>query len=97
MSNASQSVDYQTITQRQRATWATGDFNVISRLTMPMSEALVQAADPRAGQRILDIACGSGNAALVAGRRFCDVTGIDYVPELIERGKDARRGRRAGH
>ncbi|MFW6174780.1 MAG: class I SAM-dependent methyltransferase [Chloroflexota bacterium] len=80
-------IDHQSITERQQATWATGDFNVISRLTMPMSEALVQGVDPHAGQRVLDVACGAGNAALVAGRRFCEVTGIDYVPELIERAR----------
>lgn len=79
--------DYQTITERQQATWATGDFNTISLKIMDMSEALVRAVDPHAGQRVLDIACGSGNAALVAGRRDCDVTGIDYVPELIERAR----------
>lgn len=87
MSLDGNTVDYQVITERQQATWATGDFNVISRLTMPMSEALVGAVDPHAGQRVLDIACGTGNAALVAGRRYCDVTGIDYVPALIERAR----------
>lgn len=85
MSIDNDAVNYQAITERQQATWATGDFNVISRLTMPMSEALVEAIDPRAGQRVLDVACGTGNAALVAGRRYCEVTGIDYVPALIER------------
>lgn len=79
--------DYEAVTERQQATWATGDFNVISRLIMPMSEALVRAVDPHAGQRVLDVACGSGNAALIAGRRFCEVTGIDYVPALIERAR----------
>lgn len=84
MSSQSGATQYQAITERQQQTWATGDFNVISRLTIPMSEALVQAVDPRAGQRVLDVACGTGNAALIASRRFCDVTGIDYVPALID-------------
>jgi SAM-dependent methyltransferase len=79
--------DYKGITQRQQATWAAGDFHELGRQTMVISEALVQAADPHAGQRVLDVACGTGNAALVAGRRYCEVTGIDYVPELIERAK----------
>lgn len=35
--------------------------------------------------QVLDVACGSGTAALVAARRYCQVAGIDYVPELIER------------
>lgn len=46
---------------------------------------LVRAVDPHAGERVLDVACGTGTAALVAGRRHCEVTGIDYVSELIER------------
>lgn len=52
-----------------------------------MAEALCEASDPRAGQNVLDIACGSGTAALVAGRRYCEVTGIDYVPALIDRAR----------
>jgi ubiquinone/menaquinone biosynthesis C-methylase UbiE len=78
-------IDYRAITARQQATWATGDFNELARQIIPVSEALVRACDPRAGQRVLDVACGSGNAALIAARRYCDVSGIDYVPSLIER------------
>jgi SAM-dependent methyltransferase len=84
MTHTGSTIDYRAVTERQQATWATGNFNVISRLTMPMSEALVGTLDPHAGERVLDVACGTGNAALIAGRRFCDVTGIDYVPALIE-------------
>jgi SAM-dependent methyltransferase len=36
---------------------------------------------------VLDVACGSGNAAIVATRRFCEVTGLDFVPELLERAR----------
>ena len=52
-----------------------------------MAERLVQAADLRAGERVLDVATGSGNAALAAARCGCAVTGIDYVPSLLERGR----------
>lgn len=80
-------MDYDGITRRQQATWAAGDFHELGRQTMDMSEALVRAADPHAGQRVLDVACGTGIAALIAARRYCEVTGIDYVPALIERAK----------
>jgi SAM-dependent methyltransferase len=80
-------VDYRELTQRQQATWATGDFNEIARQVMGASATLVDAVDPRAGQRVLDVACGSGNAALVAARRYCEVAGIDYVPALVDRAK----------
>ena len=79
--------DFAAITGRQQATWALGDFNILAQQIMPVSEALIQAVDPRPGERVLDIACGSGNAALIAARRYCDVTGIDYVPALIDRAK----------
>lgn len=79
--------DYGGITENQRETWATGDFNEIARQNVVMAEALCEAVDPHPNQRVLDVACGSGTAALVAERRYCDVTGIDYVPGLIERAK----------
>lgn len=81
----SPSVDYADITKNQQTTWSTGDFNEVARQNVSMAEALCKAADPRPGQRVLDVACGSGSVALVAARRYCEVTGIDYVPELIER------------
>ena len=80
-------IDYKAVTERQQATWATGDFNEIGRGIVPVSEALCQAVDPRPGQRVLDVACGAGTAALVAARRYCDVAGIDFVPALIDRAK----------
>lgn len=81
------SIDYDTITERQRATWAEGDFNAIARKMMPMSETLCEAAELHGGERVLDVACGTGNAALVAARRDCEVVGVDYVAALIDRAK----------
>jgi SAM-dependent methyltransferase len=81
-------LDYARVTDGQRQMWASGDFSVIARQVVPVSEALCLAADPRPGERVLDLACGSGNAALAAARRYCDVTGVDFVPALIERAQD---------
>jgi SAM-dependent methyltransferase len=80
-------LNFENITQNQQETWSSGDFHEIGRQTIPLSDQLVQAVDPHPGERVLDLACGSGNAALIAARRECDVTGIDYVPELIQRAK----------
>ena len=80
-------VDFDLITGKQRETWATGDFHEVARQNVVMAEALCEVADPHATDRVLDVACGSGTAALVAARRYCEVAGIDYVPALIERAK----------
>jgi SAM-dependent methyltransferase len=79
--------DFAAVTSRQQQVWATGDFNVIALSVIGASEQLFAAVDPHPGQRVVDVACGSGNASLIAGRRYCEVTGIDYVPELIARAR----------
>lgn len=79
--------DYAAVTAKQKETWATGDFHEIARQNVWMAEELCKAVDPHGGERVLDVACGSGTAALVAARRYCEVTGIDYVPGLIERAR----------
>jgi len=47
---------------------------------------LAEAADVRAGERVLDVAAGNGNASLAAARRFASVTSTDYVPHLLDKG-----------
>lgn len=81
-------LNYTEITNNQKQIWSKGDFNEIARQNVVMAEALCKAVDPHPGQKVLDVACGSGTAALVAARRYCEVTGIDYVPELIERARN---------
>lgn len=90
-----QQVDYEAVTATQQATWSEGDFHEIARQNVVMAEALCTALDPHPGQRVLDVACGSGTAALVVARRYCDVTGIDYVPALIDRAR--RRAQADGY
>lgn len=74
--------------QRQRATWASGDYAEIATLIVPVAERLTDAADLRAGWKVLDVATGSGNAAIAAARLGGDVVGIDYVPALLERARE---------
>ncbi len=87
MNDDTDSANYATVTKGQRETWSRGDFNEIARQNVVMAEALCEAVDPHPGERVLDVACGSGTAGLVAERRYCDVTGLDYVPGLIERAR----------
>lgn len=81
------SIDHKATTATQQATWSEGDFHEIARQNVVLAEALCTALDPHAGQRVLDVACGSGAAAMVAARRYCEVNGIDYVPALIDRAR----------
>jgi ubiquinone/menaquinone biosynthesis C-methylase UbiE len=78
--------DLGAVKAKQQATWASGDFAVIGTTLQIVGETLAEAADVCAGERVLDIAAGNGNATLAAARRFARVTSTDYVPELIEKG-----------
>jgi len=80
-------VDIATIKQRQQATWASGDYSAVGTRLLPTAELLCEAVDLRAGEQVLDVACGNGNAALAAARRFCQVVGVDYVPALLDRAR----------
>ena len=76
--------DLQAIKGRQQATWSAGDYARVGNVILLTAELLCEAVDLRGGQRVLDVAAGSGNAALAAARRFADVTATDYVPALLE-------------
>ena len=72
---------------RQQKIWASGDYSAVAARIHPISELLVESADLTAGARVLDVATGSGNAALAAARADCEVTGIDYVAGLLDRAR----------
>jgi SAM-dependent methyltransferase len=74
--------------QAQRRLWACGDFSMVATTTIMVGELLCESAGVSAGRRVLDIATGSGNTALAAARRWCDVVGIDFVPALLERARE---------
>lgn len=88
------SVDFDAIKQRQHATWSSGDFAVIGSTLQIVGELLAEAIDLRAGERVLDVAAGNGNATLAAARRFAHVTSTDYVGHLLDKG--AARARAEG-
>ena len=79
--------DLAAIKQRQQATWASGDYHMIGTQILLVSELLIETLDVHSTERVLDVATGSGNAALAAGRRGCPVVGVDYVPALLERAR----------
>lgn len=86
--------DLVAIKARQQKTWASGDFAVIGTTLQIVGENLCEAADLVPADRVLDVACGNGNATLAAARRFCRTTGVDYVPELLARGRERAQAER---
>jgi ubiquinone/menaquinone biosynthesis C-methylase UbiE len=78
--------DLRAIKAKQQVTWASGDFAVIGTTLQIVGEQLAESADIRAGERVLDVAAGNGNATLAAARRFARVTSTDYVPTLLANG-----------
>jgi len=79
------------VKEGQQKTWSTGNYARIGNPLVIMGELLCEAVDIRSGQKVLDVATGSGNTAISAARRFCETTGLDYVPELIEQAKERAR------
>jgi ubiquinone/menaquinone biosynthesis C-methylase UbiE len=88
MTDRFQAPNLSAIKDRQQKTWTSGNYARIGNTLVIMGELLCEAVNVHAGDKVLDVATGNGNTAISAARRFCDVTGVDYVPELIE---DARR------
>jgi ubiquinone/menaquinone biosynthesis C-methylase UbiE len=81
-------IDFEAIKKNQRAGWETGDYPRVGNTLQIIAEQLVESADVRAGQRVLDVACGQGNAAMAAARRFAEATGVDYATNLLAQGRE---------
>ncbi|CAN3128095.1 class I SAM-dependent methyltransferase [Mycobacterium sp. smrl_JER01] len=80
---------------KHRALWASGDYPAVAaELIAALGPRLVDACGIRAGQRVLDVAAGSGNAAIPAAARGASVVAADLTPELFEAGRAvaAQRG-----
>src|SRR5688572_12620460 len=75
--------DFTELKQRHRAIWASGDYDRIANGIQAVADHVVRSARIRAGERVLDVACGTGNTALVARARGAAVTGVDLTPELL--------------
>ncbi len=80
--------DLAALKTRQQGTWASGDYAVVGTTLQIVGEQLCESLDVRAGQKVLDVAAGNGNASLAAARRWCDVVSTDYVPALLGRGRE---------
>lgn len=88
MNTVVESPDYAGIKQRQQATWAAGDYAVVGTTLQIVGESLCETVDLRAGERVLDVAAGNGNASLAAARRWAEVVSTDYVGALLARASE---------
>ena len=79
--------DLDALKTRQQAAWSSGDY-VIGTTLQIVCKKSCKAMDLRAGQRVLNVAAGNGNAALAAARRRRNVRSTDYVPALLDRAKE---------
>ena len=79
--------DLAAVKQKQQIAWSAGDYAVVGTTLQIVGESLCEAIDLRAGERVLDVAAGNGNATLAAARRWCDVVSTDYVTALLERAR----------
>ena len=87
--------DHGELKQKHRAMWASGDYNRIAAGIEAVADHVVRSARIRAGERVLDVACGTGNTALAARARGAAVTGLDLTPELLAAA--ARRAAEEGY
>ncbi len=86
--------DFAAMKTRQQAAWSSGDYAVVGTTLQIVGETLCEAVDLHAGERVLDVAAGNGNATLAAARRFAEVVSTDYVGTLLERGRERAKADR---
>ena len=73
---------------RHRAMWASGDYpSMVETFLLPLGPRLVEACGIRAGQRVLDVAAGTGNASIPAAQTGAEVVASDLTPELLDAGR----------
>src|SRR6266480_5715729 len=75
--------DFTELNPKHRTGWASGDYDQMARGTQAVADHGVRSGCIRTGERVLDIACGTGNTALMARARGAVVAGVDLTPELL--------------
>jgi SAM-dependent methyltransferase len=80
-------MSFEELKQRQATVWGSGPYQGVTETIADIHERVIDALDPKPGQRLLDLACGTGAAAELAAGRGAEVVGIDFSPELLEQAK----------
>jgi len=74
--------------ERLKATWMAGDFGRLAKVIEGCAEEFIDRLQLAPGSRVLDVACGSGNLAIPAGRAGANVTGVDIATNLVEQARE---------
>ncbi|MGC5221444.1 class I SAM-dependent methyltransferase [Micromonospora sp. DT81.3] len=75
---------------KHAAMWASGSYpTVVDEVVHTLGGILVETIDVHAGQRVLDVAAGTGTSAIPSARRGAEVVATDLTPELLEVGRAA--------
>ena len=81
------SPEMKTLKSKLKTTWEAGDFSEVAKHIETVAEQFVDRLDITPGMKVLDVACGSGNLAVIAAKKGAEVTGIDIADNLIEAAK----------
>ncbi|HEX3738735.1 MAG TPA: class I SAM-dependent methyltransferase [Terriglobales bacterium] len=79
--------DFAHLKSRMKSMWTAGDFGQIANYSAHAGVEFVARTDIRAGARVLDVACGTGNVSLPAARAGATVTGVDIAPNLLDQAR----------
>jgi ubiquinone/menaquinone biosynthesis C-methylase UbiE len=72
------------IKEKMKEVWSAGDFGVIAKIVEPGAYAFINRLNIITDSKVLDVACGTGNLAIPAAKSGAQVTGLDFVPDLIK-------------
>ena len=78
------SIDVSAIKQGQRMMWTAGDYPDLARTIATVGELVAERAQAQSGERLLDVATGSGNVAIPAALAGAQVSGLDLTPKLLD-------------
>ena len=81
-------MDVATYKQANRTMWAAGNYDAVAELVWSAGERLVGRVGVQAGEDVLDVACGTGNATIPAAEAGASVVGLDLTPELFARARE---------
>jgi SAM-dependent methyltransferase len=79
---------FEELKQRHAVVWGSGPYQGITETIADIHQAVIEQLDPQPGQRLLDVACGTGAAAELAATTGAEVVGVDIAPALIEQAKE---------